>query len=139
MDIYRLTHAPVKKEEGYELNSEPAGIYRKEIGFDPEREWDNELAIDTADPPTTESNISPEKVKLCQQVHDLQVQVLEGFGIDACRHYQQNKVEHILEAVQATDDQCPLCHKHLARAAAVRTHIRGKHMDVTPFKCQKCD
>ena len=62
MDIYGLTHAPVEKEEGYELNSEPAGIYKKKIGFDPEREWDDELPINTADPPTSEeSNISPEK------------------------------------------------------------------------------
>ena len=91
------------------------------------------------DPEPVQANISPEKVRLCQQVHDLQVEVLASFGIDACRHYQQNKVEHVLEAVQHDDVQCPLCHKGLASGAAIRSHIRSKHMDVTPFVCSKCD
>ena len=139
VDIYQLNHAPIEKEADYEISSEPVGVYKKEIGYEPDREWEDELPEYMRDPEPVQANISPEKVRLCQQVHDLQVEVLAGFGIDACRHYQQNKVEHVLEAVQHDDVQCPLCHKGLASGAAIRSHIRSKHMDVTPFVCSKCE
>ena len=69
----------------------------------------------------------------------MQVQVLESFGIDGCREYAQNKVEHVLEAVQVKDKCCPLCMKPLkGGGSAIKTHIRAKHMDSTPFPCSTC-
>ena len=46
VDFYRLQHAPVEKLEGYMLKDEARGIYKKEAGYEPEREWEEELTID---------------------------------------------------------------------------------------------
>ena len=75
---------------------------------------------------------------MCQKVHDLQVEILGAMGVDACREYEHSKVEYIIEAVQADDSSCPLCKKVLKDGAAVRTHLRAKHMDSTPFTCDQC-
>ena len=76
---------------------------------------------------------------MCQQVHHMQVQVLEAYGIDACREYEQSKVEHVIEAVQVRDKECPLHKKPLKiLGCAIKTHLRAKHMDITPFSCKEC-
>ena len=144
VDFYWLQHAPVEKLEGYMLKDEARGIYKKEAGYEPEREWEEELPIDDEDvQPQPGSSTDPdplppafkEKIQLCQQIHDLQVEMLQGFGIDACRQYQENKIEFIIEAVQTNDTECPLCHKQLKGGLAVKGHLRAKHMQSTPFMC----
>ena len=40
VDYYRLQHASVEKLEGYMLKDEARGIYKKEAGYEPEREWE---------------------------------------------------------------------------------------------------
>ena len=147
VDFYRLQHAPVEKLEGYMLKDEARGIYKKEAGYEPEREWEEELPIDEDVQPQPGSSTDPdplppafqEKIKLCQQIHDLQVEMLQGFGIDACRQYQENKIEFIIEAVQTKDTKCPLCHKQLKGGLAVKGHLRAKHMQSTPFLCSVCE
>ena len=129
------------------LKDEEKGIYKKEVGYEPEREWEEELPIDEDVQPqpgtSTEPDFLPhafqEKIKLCQQIHDLQVEMLQGFGIDACRQFQQTKIDNIIEAVQPDDTECPLCHKQLKGGLAVKGHLRAKHMDSTPFKCSVCE
>ena len=65
--------------------------------------------------------------------------MLQGFGIDACRQFQENKIEYIIEAVQTNDTECPLCHKQLKGGMAVKGHLRAKHMQSTPFMCSVCE
>ena len=118
VDYYQLQHAPVEKLEGYMLRDEARGIYKKEAGYEPESEWEEELPIDEDVQPQPGSSTDPdplppafqEKIKLCQQIHDLQVEMLQGFGIDACRQFQENKIEYIIEAVETNDTEWPLCH-----------------------------
>ena len=129
------------------LKDEEKGIYKKEVGYEPEREWEEELPIDEDVQPQPGTSTEPdslppafqEKIKLCQQIHDLQVEMLQGFGIDACRQFQQTKIDYIIEAVQPDDTECPLCHKQLKGGLAVKGHLRAKHMDSTPFKCSVCE
>ena len=64
VDVYRLNHAPIEKEADYEISSEPLGVYKKEIGYEPDREWEDELPEYMRDPEPVQANISPEKVKL---------------------------------------------------------------------------
>ena len=147
VDYYRLQHAPVEKLEGYMLKDEAREIYTKEAGYEPEREWEEELPIDEDVQPHPGSSTDPhplppafkEKIQLCQQIHDLQVEMLQGFGIDACRQYQENKIEYIIEAVQTDDTECPLGHKQLKGGLAVKGHLRAKHMDSILFKYSVCD
>ena len=87
MDYYWLQHAPVEKLEGYMLKDEARGIYKKEAGYEPEREWEEELPIDEDVQPQPGSSTDPdplppafkEKIQLYQQIHDLQVEMLQGF------------------------------------------------------------
>ena len=55
------------------------------------------------------------------------------------RSFASSKIEHLIQAVQTKDKQCPLCHKELKDGAAVKTHLRAKHQKVTPYKCHICD
>ena len=137
VENFPLSHAPLEKEPGFKLSEEDPKFYKTEVGYDPVKEWEEPLPTSSAPEPVL--NIDPEKIKLCQQVHDMQVKVLEAFGIDACRQYEQGKVEHVLEAVQVKDKECPLCRKPLKGGGnAIKSHIRAKHMDVTPFSCKEC-
>ena len=137
VENFPLSHAPLEKEPGFKLSEEDPKFYKTEVGYDPVKEWEEPLPTSSAPEPVF--NIDPEKIRLCQQVHDMQVKVLEAFGIDACRQYDQGKVEHVLEAVQVKDKECPLCRKPLkGGGSAIKSHIRAKHMDVTPFSCKEC-
>ena len=86
------------------LKDEAREIYKKEAGYEPEREWEEELPIDEDVQPQPGSSTDPdplppafqEKIKLCQQIHDLQVEMLQGFGIDACRQFQESKIEYLI-------------------------------------------
>ena len=132
-----LGHAPLEKEPEFKLSEEDPKLYKADIGYHPVKEWEEPLPTSSSDEPPV-STIDPEKVKMCQKVHDLQVEILGAMGVDACREYEHSKVEYIIEAVQADDSSCPLCKKALKGGVAVRTHLRAMHMDSTPFKCNKC-
>ena len=137
VDNFPLSCATLEKEPAFELSKEDSKFYKEEVGYDPVKEWEEPLPTSTTSEP--ELSIDPEKIKLCQEVHDMQVKVLEAFGIDACRQYEQGKVKHVLEAVQVKDAECPICKKKLkGGGVAVKSHIRAKHMDVTPFICRVC-
>ena len=138
VENYPLSHAPLEKEPNFKLSEEDPKFYKTEVGYNPVKEWEEPLptAPSSSEP---ELNIDPAKIRLCQQVHDMQVKVLESFGIDACREYEQGKVEHVLEAVQVKDKECSLCKKPLkGGGTAIKSHIRARHMDVTPFSCKVC-
>ena len=111
-------------------------LYKYDPGYNPVKEWEEPLPSRPQEDPSV--NVSAAKIQLCQKVHDLQVEVLESLGVDACRHYQQSKVSYILEAVQPTDSACPMCKRSLKGGKAIKTHIMAKHMDETPFQCNKC-
>ena len=131
-----LGHAPLEKEPEFKLSEEDPKLYKADIGYHPVKEWEEPLPTSSSDEPPV-STIDPEKVKMCQKVHDLQVEILGAMGVDACREYEHSKVEYIIEAVQADDSSCPLCKKALKGGVAVRTHLRAMHMDSTPFKCNQ--
>ena len=117
------------------LAEESRAVYKKDESYTPDREFEEPLPGDDEDP---ESSVSAAKIAMCQKVHDLQCEILSGFGVDTCQQYSQSKVENVIQAVQTKDDQCPLCHKKLKDGAAVRTHLRAKHQKVTPYQCQLC-
>ena len=107
VENFPLSHAPLEKEPRFKLSEEDPKVYKTEVGYYPVKEWEELLPTSSTSEPA--SSIDPAKIRLCQQVHDMQVKVLEAFGIDACRQYEQGKVEHVLEAVQVNDKECPLC------------------------------
>ena len=133
--VYRLESAPVEKEPGYMLITENRAVYKRDDSYTPNREFEEPLPGEDEEPGTS---VSAAKVAMCQKVHDLQCEILSGFDVDACREYSHSKVENIIQAVQTKDDECPICHKQLKDGAAVRTHLRAKHQQKTPYQCQLC-
>ena len=123
VNVFRLETARVEKEPGYMLAEESRAVYKKDDSYTPDREFEEPLPGDDEDP---ESSVSAEKIAMCRKVHDLQCEILSGFGVDACQQYSQSKVENVIQAVQTKDDQCPLCHKKLKDGAAVRNTLKGK-------------
>ena len=88
------------------MSKEDPKYYKNEVGYNPVKEWEEPLPT----PPSTSTgdatlqfNIDPAKIRKCQQIHDMQVEVLKAFGVDACRTYEQNKVENVIEAVQVAE------------------------------------
>ena len=135
VNVFRLETAPVEKEPGYMLAEENKAIYKKDDSYTPDREFEESLPGEDEEP---EASVSAAKIALCQKVHDLQCEILSGFGVNACQEYSHSKVEHVIQAVQTKDDQCSLCHKKLKDGAAVRIHLRAKHQQITPYQCQLC-
>ena len=94
------------------LKDEEQGIYKREVGYEPEREWEEELPIDEDVQPQPGTSTEPdslppafqEKIKLCKQIHDLQVEMLQGFGIDACRQFQQRLITSLRQFNQMTQN-----------------------------------
>ena len=79
------------------LADESRAVYKKDDSYTPDREFEEPLPGEDEEP---EASVSAEKIALCQKVHDLQCEILSGFGVNACQEYAHNKVEHIIEAVQ---------------------------------------
>ena len=136
VSVYWLQTAPVEKEPGYMLAEEDKSAYKKDDSYSPEREFEEPLPGEDDEPSTS---VSAAKIALCQKVHDLQCEILSGFGVDACQEFASSKIEHLIQAVQTKDKQCPLCHKELKDGAAVKTHLREDDEKVTPYKCHICD
>ena len=118
------------------LATEDKSAYKVDESYQPDREFDEPLPGEEDE--NASQSVSAAKINLCQKVHDLQCKILSGFGVNACQQYSQNKVDYIIEAVQTKDKLCPLCHKSLKDGAAIRTHLRAKHQNITPYKCQVC-
>ena len=136
-EVYKLETAPVEKEPRYMLASEHRTAYKRDESYQPEREFQEPLPGEEDE--ELPQSVSAAKIALCQKVHDLQCEIFTGFGVNACQEFAQNKVEHIIEAVQTKDNSCPLCHKSLKDGLAVKSHLRAKHQQATPFKCEICD
>ena len=136
VDYYRLDVEPLKKGKGFDLAAEDPAYYKNEVGYSPDREWENEPL------PSLEGaaqSISSSVIKMALEVHHSQVKFLHSLGVDACREFQQTNVEYILEAVQPNQTLCSICNTDQASTQALRGHIRSKHLDATPWKCNQCD
>ena len=72
----------MEKEPGYMLAEESRVVYKKDDSYTPDREFEEPLPGDDEDP---ESSVSAAKIAMCQKVHDLQCEILSGFGVDACQ------------------------------------------------------
>ena len=106
VENFPLSHAPLEKEPNFKLREEDPKFFKTEVGYNPVKEWEEPLPTFSASA-EPELSIDPAKIRLYQQVHDMQVKVLEAFGIDACREYEEGKVEHVLEACRLRIKSAP--------------------------------
>ena len=127
---------PLKKGKGFDLTKEDPAHYKNEVGYTPDREWED-IPLPALE--GAAQTISASVIKMALEMHHNQVKFLHSLGVDAYREFQQSKVEYILEAVQPHETLCKICNKQQASTQALKGHIRSKHMDATPWKCKDCD
>ena len=89
------------------LASEHRTAYKRDESYQPEREFQEPLPGE--DDEELPQSVSAAKIALCQKVHDLQCEILSGFGVNACQEYAQNKVEHLIEAMSRQRTLPALC------------------------------
>ena len=71
--------------------------------------------------------------------HSTACKVLDLLGVDACAQHKRNSAVAVLARVSKGNRLCTICNTSLCSTQALRTHIQGQHMEVTKFKCSKCD
>ena len=132
------------KSTGYNLSDDDPGIYTDEEdvdGYSPRREWPDEPLPKRPSPasmPSTSSN--QELIDSMLQVHHSQVEVLKSLGVDACQHYQDSRVESILNRLSSGQVNCVLCgDKNFNSTQKLRNHIKIIHLKKTKHQCNSCD
>ena len=83
--------------------------------------------------------IPDEVIEKARSQHDILVKWMKSIGVDLCQEMEDVECQYILEAVQAKQKECDICHKKCFNTQRLRAHIRAKHMSTTPFQCKTCE
>ena len=70
---------------------------------------------------------SDPQMKDLLSIHHSLVKLLKTMGVDACKDYQNTRLESILENIQSTDLECRLCGKVYKTSAKMKRHFRKRH------------
>ena len=142
-NVYQVfTHplecAPLKKSPKFDLSKEDPQLYANEdlSGFNPDREWED-VPLPVAKKASKPVVIPDEVIEKARSQHDILVKWMKSIGLDLCQEMEDTECQYILEAVQANQKECDICHKMCFNTQRLRAHIRAKHMSTTPFQCKK--
>ena len=137
VDTFTLEAAPLKCSTNFVLVDEDPKYYKDDLGHNPRKEWDEPLPVaKSTDPVPT---VSDQHIKMALEIHHSQVKYLHSLGVDACKEYSQQRVDYILEAVVAGDLVCKVCGSTKKSTQSLRSHIRARHMESTPYECKTCN
>ena len=137
MDTFTLEAAPLRKSKNFVLADEDPKYYKEDLGFNPRKEREEPLPVaKSTDPVPT---VSDQHIKMALEIHHSQVKYLHSLGVDACKEYSHQRVDYILEAVVAGDLKCTICGDVKKSTQSLRSHIRARHMESTPYECTKCN
>ena len=81
---------------------------------------------------------SDPQMKDLLSIHHSLVKLLKTMGVNACKDYQNTRLESILENIQSTDLECRLCGKVYKTSAKNKRHFRKRHIRVTKYQCKQC-
>lgn len=126
---------------GYELQDDDPAVYTdgEDIDhFQPRREWPDR-SLPTQSESGTASAQGAHLIKDMLKMHDAQVEILSGMGVDACKEYQVSRIETILKAVRSGQTLCTICKVQFSSAQKLRNHISIIHLGKTNYKCTICD
>ena len=135
VDSFPLEAAPISCSKSFKCSEKDPAMYKEDLGFSPRKEWEESLPVSGTEPVPT---VSAEHLKMALEVHHAQVRYLHNLGVDACKEFSQQRVDYILEAVVAGDLKCKVCGQTKKSTQSLRSHIRARHMEVTPFECKQC-
>ena len=80
----------------------------------------------------------PETIKGLLEVHHAYTNVLKSLGVDACKDYEETRVENILNKIVSGDRKCKLCNKSYYSTQKLKNHMRKRHLGKTPYQCGEC-
>ena len=81
---------------------------------------------------------SDPQVRDLLDIHHSMVKLLKSMGVDACKEFQNSRMEVILDSIQSSDLECKICGKVYKTAAKMKRHFRKRHLGVTKFQCDTC-
>ena len=58
--------------------------------------------------------------------------------MDACKDYEETRVENLLTKIVAGDRKCKLCDKSYYSTQKLKNHMRKRHLGKTPYQCGEC-
>ena len=137
VDTFTLEAAPLRKSKNFILGDEDPKYYKEDLGFHPRKEWEEPLPVAEATDPVP--TVSEQHIKMALEIHHSQVKYLHSLGVDACKEYSHQRVDYILEAVVAGDLKCKICGDVKKSTQSLRSHIRARHMESTPYECTICN
>ena len=117
----------------YDLAGEDPAMYD---GMDPTtpREW-KEVPLPTrqaaeaepAGPSPKQPLADPETIKGLLEVHHAYTNALKSLGVDACKDYEETRVETLLSKIVSGDRKCKLCDKSYFSTQKLKNHMRKRH------------
>ena len=136
-----LTTLALTTEGAYSVQHEDPIIYsddEEECQF--ERAWpDLQLPKAPVPAPMMSEEIKATIISDMLSQHSTTCKVLDLLGVDACAQHKRNSAAAALARVSKGNRLCTIFNISLCSTQALRTHIQGQDMEVTKFKCSKCD
>ena len=80
----------------------------------------------------------PDVIKGLLKVHHAYTNVLKSLGVDACKDYEETRVETLLSKIVSGDRKCKLCDKSYFSTQKLKNHMRKRHLGKTPYQCGEC-
>ena len=139
--LYSLPLAvkPLEKSPTYDIAEEDPSVYSDEDDFDVRfvlrHEW-KEVPLPSK---PKEEDETFKYLAEAQRAHDFHISLLAMHGIDACKVAKLSKATTVLENVTKDNCMCNICHKGLAGAQSLKSHIRAEHVGKKKHHCKPCD
>ena len=143
----QLTEYPLKAKrlvmsESFKLEKEDGDLYSDSEydmpGYSPPRSFKNK------DIPRTSSTLNAEEAertltakKNLIETHKILVDAGAALGLNLCRIYKENRVEHMLSEIVPGEKECPICKRECSSTAVLRTHM-NQHLVEPRFQCELC-
>ena len=154
--------APLEKVGGWSLDTEDPSLYTPEkLWKGSRREWP-EIPLPGYAAPSRATGAIPkpgtsteeeeeitsqqrgphhpdkEQIKELLEIHHSITNVLKSMGHDACKLYQESRMELVLDQIKSTDLDCKICGKHYKRSSRMKNHFRRRHLGKTKHQCPTC-
>ena len=134
-----LAVKPLDKSPTYDIAEEDPTVYSDEedfdVGFELRREW-KDIPLPSR---PKEEDATFKYLAEAQRSHDFHMSLLAMHGIDACKVARMGRATTVLENVTKDDRVCNICHKQLAGAQSLKSHIHSEHVGKTKHHCATCD
>jgi len=108
-------------------------------GYNPTKSFND------AEIPRASSTINPEEAKNTLtakknliETHKILVDAGSALGLDLCKIYRENRVEHMISKIGAGQKECPICKRECSSTQVLRSHM-NQHLVDPKYQCPHCN